>query len=147
MTFPGCDIQCKVLCPLLEETMVTSYCRVHTLGAWVSPEAHPAAPTVLPNCTKGGLNPGACGMWHELHKDLVPWKKSITFRSSLVLTRLASLIQPQNTTELPGQGPSLPRNVPAHGVPHGLPLLNPSPLPRAAFQLEEARHPTFPARQ
>lgn len=52
---PGCDTQCKVTCPLLEETMITCFCRVrvssyvHTLGAWVSPGAHPAAPAMLPN--------------------------------------------------------------------------------------------------
>lgn len=56
-------------------------------------------------------------------------------------------MQPQNTIELLGQGPSLPRNAPVRGVPHGVPLLTPSPLPRAAFQLEEAKHPTFPAHQ
>lgn len=67
-----------------------------------------------------------------------PLGKSGTLRSSLVLAKLASLIQPQNTTKLLGQGPSLPRNAPALGAPHGLPLLPPSPLPRAAFQLEEA---------
>lgn len=76
---PGCDIQCKVLCPLLEETMVTCYCRVrvsswvHTLRAWVSPEARPAAPTVPLNCMKDGLNPGVCGM--NSTKTLSPGKK------------------------------------------------------------------------
>lgn len=40
------------------------------------PWTHPAAPAVLPICTKGGLNPGACGMWQEIHKDSVPWEKA-----------------------------------------------------------------------
>lgn len=45
------------------------------------------------------------------------------------------------------QPAQLLRNATTHGVPRRLPLLTPSPLPRAAFQLEEAKHPTFPAHQ